>query len=136
MRRRRLPVVLICAAVLIFGSLFGLEVAAEANGHSLDPTDPMNYNSYALRNDSSTLLYVHLCADPKCAVLEGHFDWDPINPGSTETQQVYWGSATPTAYAVTRSPGNTGRRCLLLNAATKAQALVDSPLSSAGICGS
>lgn len=123
------------AGALACLSLFGLEVAAEANGHSFDPTDAMNYNRYALRNDSSTPLYVHLCADPTCTRLADHVDWDPINPGSAETQQVYWGSTTPTAYAVARSPSDTGRRCLLLNAAAKAAAVVDTPLSSAGACG-
>jgi hypothetical protein len=143
LRRRRLPIVLIGAGVLLFGfampfgfaALFGVEILDEAHGHSLDPTDPMNYNRYALRNDSTTPLYVHLCADPSCVALDGHFDWDLVNPGSADDQEVYWGSSTPTAYAVARSPSDTGRRCLLLNAATKAQALVDSPLSLAGTCG-
>src|SRR4051812_34929135 len=63
MRRKRLPVVLVCAGILVSVLLFAAEVANEANGHSIDPTDPMNYNFYALRNDSASDLYVHLCSD-------------------------------------------------------------------------
>lgn len=123
------------AAVLIFGLLFGLEVAAEANGHSLDPTDPMNYNSYALRNDSSTPLYVHLCADQNCASLQAEASWVALDPGSVDHEQVYWGSSTPTAYLVVRSPSDVEQRCLLLDAANKSSVTRDVALSSAVTCG-
>jgi hypothetical protein len=33
---------LIGAGLAVFALLFGLEIAAEANGHSIDPPDPLN----------------------------------------------------------------------------------------------
>jgi len=133
-RRSRLPIVLAGVGALALLTPFGLEIAAEANGHSLDPTDPMNYNSYAIRNDSSTPLYTHLCADPNCVSLQAEASWVAINPGSVDDEQVYWGSST-TAYAVVRSPSDVEQRCLLLNTAHKAPTELDVPLSSAGACG-
>lgn len=124
------------AGLVVFALLFGLELAAEANGHSIDPTDPMNYNTYALGNDSPTTLYVHLCADKKCAKLDGHFDWVAVKPGSADDEKVSWGSPTPSVYAVAMTPSGVGRRCLVLNAAKKVSAKVDTPLSLAGACGS
>jgi hypothetical protein len=94
----------------------------------------MNYNTYGLRNDSTTPLYVHLCADDRCATLDGHFDWIAVKPGAADNEQVYWGSSTPSVYAVALTPRDA-RRCLVLNAAKKASAKVDTPLSSAGACG-
>jgi len=135
MRRKRLPVVLVSGALVVFTLLFGLEIAADANGHSIDPTDPMNYNTYVLRNDSTTALYIHLCADTNCATLDRHSDWATFKPGEADDDQVYWGSSTPTVYAVALTPSFAGRRCLVLNAAKKAAAKVDAPLSSAGACG-
>jgi hypothetical protein len=136
LRRRRLPIVLSTASALfLVGAVTSLLVWAEANGVVFDPTDPANYNDYALRNDSSTPLYVHRCADPNCASLQGEASWVAINPGSVDDEQVYWGSATPTAYAVATSPSDTGRRCLLLNAEHKTPGKLDIPLSSAGTCG-
>ncbi|MDQ1731119.1 MAG: hypothetical protein QOK10_1278, partial [Pseudonocardiales bacterium] len=104
MRRKRLPVVLVSGALIVLTVLFGLEIASEANGHSIDPTDPMNYNTYALRNDSTTPQYVHLCADEKCATLDGHLDWVPVRPGSADDEQVYWGWSTPSVFAVALTP--------------------------------
>jgi hypothetical protein len=136
MRRKRL-LVLVAATVAVFALLLRLEIAVEANGHSIDPTDPMNYNTYALRNDSATQLYVHLCAGTKCARLERHIDWVPVTPGSAVDEQVYWGSSTPAVYAVATAPDGSGvQLCVALDASKKAPAKVDAPLSSGGSCGS
>jgi hypothetical protein len=119
----------------MFALLFGLEIAAEAKGHSLDPTDPTNYNTYTLRNDSASQLYVHLCADAKCAHLDDHVDWVPVEPGSADDAQVYWGSSTPDVYAIATAPGgSSGWRCLMLDASSKSPEEVDAPLSSAVRC--
>ena len=135
MRRGRLLVILISVGLIVFVLLAGLEIVAEANGHSLDPTDQMNYNTYALRNDSRTQLYVHLCADERCARLDGPLDWVAVKPGSADEEQVYWGSPWPTVYAVALRPSGAEGRCVVLNAAKKASATVDVPLSSAGVRG-
>jgi len=126
---------LAAAAALGIALLWGLEVAAERGGYSLDPTDPMNYNAYALRNDSSTTLYVHLCSDAACARLDEHFDWITVRAGAAADEQVYWGPGDSAVYAVASdtTPGAT-RRCLVLDAGTKASATVDAPFSSAGRC--
>jgi hypothetical protein len=102
--------VLVSGALIVLTVLFGLEIASEANGHSIDPTDPMNYNTYALRNDSTTPQYVHLCADEKCATLDGHLDWVPVRPGSADDEQVYWGWSTPSVFAVALTPSGAGRQ--------------------------
>ncbi|HEU5268833.1 MAG TPA: hypothetical protein VFU36_02830, partial [Jatrophihabitans sp.] len=70
---------LLCGA-LAFAALLGLEALAEAGGHSLDPTDPMNYNTYVLRNDLPAAAYLHLCADSTCARLDQHTDWVAVQP--------------------------------------------------------
>lgn len=49
----------------------------------------MNYNAYALRNDSARPVYLHLCADTACAKLDGHFDWMRVDPGRADTEQIY-----------------------------------------------
>lgn len=53
-RRNKVPAALLATGAVGLTLLVGLEAAAERGGHSLDPTDPMNYNTYALRNDSPT----------------------------------------------------------------------------------
>lgn len=137
MRRKRLPAVFACAGIALFALLVGLEIAAEGTGHSIDPTDQMNYNTYALRNDSSSRLYFHLCRDVKCTQLDSHFDWVALQTGAVDDEQVYWGTTTPSAFAVAAIPGATGTwRCLVVDAAKKAPAKVDLPLSSAGNCAS
>ena len=133
--RSKLVAALVTAGALGFSLLFVLEIAAERGGHSLDPTDPMNFNSYALRNDSQAALHIHRCADPSCAQLEAHSDWIIVQPGTAAREQVYWGETIPVVYAVASNPSTAGgRRCLVLNAATKASATVDAPLSSARHC--
>jgi hypothetical protein len=125
---------LLCGA-LAFGGLVGLSALAEAGGHSLDPTDPMNYDTYALHNDSPATAYVHLCADAVCTHLEQHAGWVQVNPGAADDEQVYWGSNGGAVYAVAASPSaNAAKRCLVLVAARPASATVDAPLSSAGAC--
>jgi len=138
LRRTRLKVVssvvAVAAAVALVVGLFVAEGIAEAGGHSLDPTDPMNYDSFALVNDSPSTLYVHLCADSRCSRLESHFDWTAIAPGSSETEQVYWDPGSFAAYAVSDRPGRN-ERCLRLDASTEATAKVSVHLSSARSCG-
>ncbi len=134
-RRHKLLAALLTIGVIVLTLLYGLEVAAERGGHSIDPTDPMNYNSYALRNDSATALYVHRCADPACTRLDQHFEWIAVRAGSATDEQVYWGPGESAGYAVATSTTTAGaRRCLLVDAETKASAPVDLPLSSAGSC--
>jgi hypothetical protein len=133
-RRRWVPVTLLGVALTV-AALYALEVVAEAGGHSLDPTDPMNYNSYALRNDLSSPAYVHMCADTNCAQLDPHGDWLEVTPGAADEESVYWGSSVPTVYAVASAPSPAGpRRCLVLNAAHKAPGTTSVPLSSAQPC--
>lgn len=129
--KRWARVTLLCG-VLAFAALFGLEALAEAGGHSLDP---MNYNTYALRNDLPAPAYVHLCADAGCARLDQHADWVEVKPGAADDEQVYWGSNQPTVYAVATSPSANGApRCLALDAAHKLSSTVNAPLSSAATC--
>jgi len=135
MRRRRWPLVLVATAAMANAVLFGLEGLAESHGHSLDPTDSMNYDFFALRNDSATPRYVHLCDDASCTRLDGHFDWVAVRPGSLDTEQVYWDSSSTAVYAVATSPAlGSGSRCLVLNASTKLTSTADAPLSTAGPC--
>jgi hypothetical protein len=124
--------VLVAAAVAV---LFGLEGLAESQGHSFDPTDPMNYDSFALRNDAATPLYVHLCADATCSRLDSHFDWVVMQPGSSDTEQVYWGRDSRAVYAVATAPApGDGLRCLTLNASKKTTSATVAPLSAAAAC--
>jgi hypothetical protein len=86
-------------------------------GWRFDPTDPMNYDSCALRNDAAAQLYVHLCAESTCTRLDSHFDWVVVRPGSSDPEQVYWGAASQAVYAVATTPAQAGGlRCLTLNA--------------------
>lgn len=121
--------------VLVLSALFGLEALAESGGHSLDSTDPMNYDRYALRNDLSTTAYVHLCADNGCARLAQHTDWIELKPGAADQEQVYWGPGASAMYAVASAP-NVGavRGCLLLDANHKTTSAVNAPLSTATPC--
>ncbi len=136
-RRNKVPTALLATGAIGATLLFGLEAAAERGGHSLDPTDSMNYNTYALRNDSPAALYVHLCSDPACARLDGNADWVIVRAHSAADEQVYWGPGESAGYAVASDPTTrSARRCLVLNAAAKAPATVDAPLSSAGHCAS
>jgi hypothetical protein len=133
--RTRSGRLLLLCGVLGFAALLGLESLAEAGGHSLDPTDPMNYDSYALVNDSAATVYVHLCADSGCARLDQHTDWTPVQPGAGDTEQVYWGAGAYAVYAVASAPNvGAARRCLLLDASQQAANRVTAPLSSAAAC--
>ncbi|MDQ1742885.1 MAG: hypothetical protein QOE23_1224 [Pseudonocardiales bacterium] len=134
MRRNKALTALLATGALGATLLSGLEAAAERGGHSLDPTDSMNYNGYSLRNDSPAALYVHLCSDLGCARLDSHFDWITVRPGKATAEQVYWGPGESAGYAVTSDPAaGSARRCLV-DAAAKASAPVDVPLSSATPC--
>lgn len=136
MQGNKLLATLLATAVLGLAVLVGLEAAAERGGHSLDPTDAMNFNSYALRNDAPTARYVHLCSDAACTRLDDHFEWIAVRPGTSTEEQVYWGPDESAVYAVAGAPTTTGaHRCLVLDAAAKATAMVDEPLSAAGQCG-
>jgi|GEM_PF-4179894 len=95
----------------------------------------MNYDSYALRNDTPGMLYVHLCADPACARLDRHFEWITVRPGAAMEEQVYWGPGESAGYAVASDPATgSAWQCLVLDAAAKAPTTVDAPLSSASTC--
>ena len=136
-KRSRARTALLATGAVGFVLLWGLEIAAERGGHSLDPTDAMNYNTYALHNDSAGPLSVHLCADAQCRQLDSHTDWITVLPGSVTDEEVYWGSDVSAVYAVASdSTAGSTRWCLVLSAATKAAATVDAPLSLAGRCGS
>jgi hypothetical protein len=136
-RHNKIATMVVATGAVGLTLLAGLEAAAERGGHSLDPTDAMNYNTYALRNDSPAALYVHLCSDRACARLDEHFEWIPLRPGSATDEQVYWGSDGYAIYAVAGAPTTAGaHRCLVLNASTKAATTVDAPLSAALRCAS
>lgn len=134
-RRHKARTALLATGAAGFVLLYGLEVAAERGGHSIDPTDAMNYDSYALRNDTAITRFVHLCDDPACSQLEHHFEWISVWPGTAAEEQVYWGPGESAVYAVATATDGP-RQCLVLNASVKTSATVDAPLSSAGHCGS
>jgi hypothetical protein len=132
MRRRRWPWVLVAAVVAV---LLGLEGLAESQGHSLDPTDPMNYDYFALRNDAATPLYVHLCAEATCTRLDGHFGWVVVQPVSSDTERVYWGRDFGAVYAVATAPAlGAGLRCLTVSASKKTTSPTVALLSTAAAC--
>lgn len=134
MLRSRTRPALLATGAAGFLLLYGLEVATERGAQSPGPADSANYTSYALRNDSSTALYVHLCADPACAQLDSRTDWVTVRPGTTADVQVPWDPAEPTGYAVATDTAGS-QRCLVLDATGKQPGTVDTPLSSAGHCG-
>jgi len=136
-RRKGGPVAVITALVLGLASLIGLSVLYSAEGGSIDPTDPANYNVYALGNDTPARLYVHECSSPSCTTLDSRLDWIPIDPGAVSNQQVYWGDPSPTLYAVSNVEGTVtanADRWLALDASKKNPTTTHVQLSSARPC--
>jgi hypothetical protein len=125
---------LVAGLAVMLGSCVGFEAFTEARtGHSLDPTDPMNYDFFLVRNDTSAALQVHLCADSACSRLDEHFGWEPVAARTTRREQVYWGKGEVGVYAVTA----TDRKhwtCLQLDASVKRDAPFEVPLSTARAC--
>src|SRR5689334_3521127 len=53
--------------VLVFSVLFVVDViSALLGGGSIDPTDPSNFDHFALINDTGAQVTVEPCARPKC----------------------------------------------------------------------
>jgi hypothetical protein len=107
-------------------------VAAQLGGGSIDPTDPSNFNQYALTNDSGERLYVHYCDDTACRKLDGNFKWVEVRPAATDTESDGWGMGE-LAYAVSANP-NGGFRCLMVNDKKKHHTTMTIPLSQATGC--
>ena len=138
MRRSRAAAVVAVAsaALLVVSGLVAADGYAEAHGHALDPTDPVNYDVFVLRNDSRARLYVRRCDDGSCVRLDEHDDWVPVEPGSAVTDQVWWGADTPILYAVSDvSAVHAARRCVRLDASTKTASATTVWLSVTVGCG-
>lgn len=128
---------IILAVPVGFTALVILEAAASAEGRSVDPTDPANFDEFALHNDTPTTLYTRLCDNPNCTAFEPHDKrWGAVNPGNAATVQVYWGPTTPTLYAVSDTPdAEAAQRCIALDAHVKSTITTPVALSSTVPCG-
>jgi hypothetical protein len=127
------PVIALGMAAFLVG-MMALEALANSHGGSLDPTDPINFNSFALTNDSGGRLYVHLCEDAACRKLDGNFDWVAVNPAGTDTEQVGWGFGQVTYAVSNNGRGEGGYRCLQVDDSKKIISTTVAPLSRATPC--
>jgi hypothetical protein len=131
------PLIALALGIFLFGVmalLFWVAIAAQNSGGSLDPTDPANFNSYALKNDSGGFQYVHACADSACRKLDDQFDWVAVNPAAIHTEEAAWGTEK-VAYAVSNNASSEGGyRCLFWSAAKKISSTTTIPLSQATTC--
>lgn len=135
MRRRKARYVLTAVVATGVAIVFAISLLVSSTGHSVDPTDPINFNTYAITNDYPDARYLHLCGDDKCSALDRHSDWTRLEPGSETRASVYWGTSTPTAYRVAITPDSSGTgSCLTLDAKAKASSTVTELLSAATQC--
>lgn len=136
-RRLRFVLVALLALLAVAGctALLHLAAVVDRDGHSIDPTDPANFDLFALHNGSASPLYVRLCNDQACRRFASEDDWTRVRAGSTQHERVYWGDGASSTYAVSRTPSLTGLLgCLPLHAIRKTTTETIVQLSSTRPC--
>lgn len=120
--------------VAVVLALLALEAWARNHGGSLDPTDPINFNTFVLANDSNRPVYVHLCDDSACRKLDGHFGWVRVEPAHSDSEQIGWGMGR-VVYAVSvRAGGAGGYLCLTVDDSRRVRSPTHVHLSQAAPC--
>ncbi|WP_045877144.1 hypothetical protein [Pseudofrankia sp. DC12] len=135
MGRKGNRLLLVFGAVVLAGVMalgLGLTGSSNTGAHATDPSDDGNFNTYALVNDSKARVIVYLCLDTPCTQINTRSAWIPMAPGESITRNEYWNPGVGYGFKIATSP--RGRRCLTINADTKAPKTVTIPLSTAKSC--